>query len=115
MTLAEGFDRKKIESLLRGAFPKLETHTYQDVVHATPDREDPACPDVFFFDVRVFCQACAGCRQLVQAVAAYLTHLVACQPPPTTALLIVCILAPTHPSPPGSPTVSVWHGGVLGN
>lgn len=52
MTLAEGLDRKKIESLLKAKYPKLEIHTYQDVVHATPHLDDPTSGDIFFFDVR---------------------------------------------------------------
>jgi hypothetical protein len=52
MTLAEGLDRKKIEALLSAKYPKLEIHTYQDVVHATPHLDDPTSGDIFFFDVR---------------------------------------------------------------
>eukprot|EP00879_Flechtneria_rotunda_P030231 GHRR01032837.1.p1 GENE.GHRR01032837.1~~GHRR01032837.1.p1 ORF type:complete len:194 (-),score=39.18 GHRR01032837.1:115-696(-) len=51
MTVAEGLDRKKIELLLKAKYPKLETHTYQDVVHATPKLDDPNSGDIFFFDV----------------------------------------------------------------
>lgn len=36
---------------LQAKYPKLETHTYQDVVHATPKLDDPNCGDIFFFDV----------------------------------------------------------------
>eukprot|EP00879_Flechtneria_rotunda_P003970 GHRR01004210.1.p1 GENE.GHRR01004210.1~~GHRR01004210.1.p1 ORF type:complete len:437 (+),score=141.40 GHRR01004210.1:141-1451(+) len=50
MTVAEGLDRKKIELLLKAKYPKLETHTYQDVVHATPKLDDPNSGDIFFFD-----------------------------------------------------------------
>lgn len=50
MTLAEGLDRKKVEALLRAKYPKLEIHTYQDVVHATPHLDDPTSGDIFFFD-----------------------------------------------------------------
>jgi len=52
MTLAEGLDRKKVEALLKARYPKLEIHTYQDVVHATPHLDDPNSGDIFFFDVR---------------------------------------------------------------
>jgi hypothetical protein len=55
MTLAEGLDRKKIEALLQAKYPKLEIHTYQDVVHATPHLDDPTSGDIFFFDVSL-CQ-----------------------------------------------------------
>ncbi|WIA14005.1 hypothetical protein OEZ85_002566 [Tetradesmus obliquus] len=50
VTVAEGLDRKKIEALLKAKYPKLETHTYQDVVHATPKLDDPNSGDIFFFD-----------------------------------------------------------------
>jgi hypothetical protein len=35
--------------LLQAKYPKLETHTYQDVVHATPKLDDPNSGDIFFF------------------------------------------------------------------
>eukprot|EP00775_Hariotina_reticulata_P010050 gene10050-10206_t len=50
MTLAEGLDRQKMEKLLKARYPKLEIHTYQDVVHATPALDDPTSGDIFFFD-----------------------------------------------------------------
>jgi hypothetical protein len=35
--------------ILQAKYPKLETHTYQDVVHATPKLDDPNSGDIFFF------------------------------------------------------------------
>lgn len=34
---------------MQAKYPKLETHTYQDVVHATPKLDDPNSGDIFFF------------------------------------------------------------------
>jgi hypothetical protein len=34
---------------VQAKYPKLETHTYQDVVHATPKLDDPNSGDIFFF------------------------------------------------------------------
>lgn len=81
MTLAEGLDRKKIEQLLRAKYPKLEIHTYQDVVHATPHLDDPTSGDIFFFDVRLGCGLVFStnkCAQQQTATANVCRHCAFC-------------------------------------
>jgi hypothetical protein len=52
MTVAEGFERQQIEKLLKEKYPWLQVKPHQEVVHATPKLDDPACGDIFIFDVR---------------------------------------------------------------